>query len=84
MLLEECTTEWQLNPKIIVEVTNKFDYPEIDLFATRKIIQLQNYVSWSCEPEAKAVDVFPTEWHKQFSYIFPPFSLLGKVASKIC
>ena len=28
-------TEWQLNPKIFIEITNKFGYSEIDLFATR-------------------------------------------------
>ena len=72
-------TEWQLNPKIFIKVTNKFVYPEIDLFATRINTQLQNYVSWSCEPEAKAIDAFLTDWGKQFSYIFPSLSLLGKV-----
>ena len=77
-------TEWQLNPKIFIEVTNKFGYPEIDLFATRINTKIQNYVFWSCEPEAKAVDAFLTDWGKQFSYIFPPFCLLGKVTSKIC
>ena len=40
-------TEWQLNPKIFIEVTNKFGYPEMDLFVTRINTQLQNYVSWS-------------------------------------
>ena len=25
-------TEWQLNPKVFIEITNKFGYPEIDLF----------------------------------------------------
>ena len=39
------SAEWQLNPKIFIEVTNKFGYPEIDLFATRINIQLQNHVS---------------------------------------
>ena len=47
-------------PKIFIEITNKFAYPEIDLFATRINTQLQNYVSWSCEPKAKAVDAFLT------------------------
>ena len=47
-------------PKIFIEITNKFAYPEIDLFATRINTQLQNYVSWSCEPKAKAVDSFLT------------------------
>ena len=51
--------------------------------ATRINTQLQNYVSWSCVPEAKVVDAFLTDWSKQFYYIFPPFSLLGKVKSKI-
>ena len=35
-------TEWQLNPKIFIEVTDKFGYPEVDLFATRINTQLQN------------------------------------------
>ena len=76
-------TKWQLNPKIFIEVTNKFGYLKIDLFAKRINTQLQNYVSWPCEPEAKAVDAFLTDWGKQFSYNIPPFSLLGKVTSKI-
>ena len=58
-------------------------YPEIDLFPTRINTQLQNYVSWSCERETEGVDAFLTDWGKQFSYMFPPFSLLGKVTSKI-
>ena len=45
--------------------------------------QLQNYVLWSCEAEDKAIDAFSTDWGKQYSYMFPPFSLLGKVLSKI-
>ena len=28
-------TKWQLNPKIFIEVTNKFGYLKIDLFAKR-------------------------------------------------
>ena len=76
-------TEWQLNPKILAEVINTFGYPEIDIFATRINTQLQNYGSCSCEPEAKAVDAFLTDWGKQFSCIFPPFSFLGKVTSNM-
>ena len=58
-------TEWQLNPRIFIEITNKLGYPEIDLFSTRINTQLQSYVSWSCEPEAKRVDAFLT-----VSYIY--------------
>ena len=76
-------TEWKLNPKTFIENTYQFSYPEIDLFATSINTKLQNYVFWSCQPEAKAVDAFLTDWAKQFSDNFPPFSLLGKVTSKI-
>ena len=75
-------TEWQLNPKIFAEITNKFGYPEIDLFATRINTQLQNYVPGHLTL-AKAGDTFLTDCGKEFSYIFPEFSLLGKVTSKI-
>ena len=44
------------------EITNKFPYPEIDPFATRTNTQLQNYVSWSCELQAKVEDAFLTHW----------------------
>ena len=33
-------TEWQLSPKIFIEVTNKFGYPEIDVFAKYTISKL--------------------------------------------
>ena len=32
----------------------------------------------------ETVDAFLTDWRKQFSYLFSPFILLGKVTSKIC
>ena len=54
-------TEQQLTPKKFIEITNNFAYPEVDLFATRINTQLQNYISWSCEPKAKALDAFLTD-----------------------
>ena len=53
-------TEWKLNPETFAEITNKFGYPEIDLFATRVNTHLPNCFSWPCEPKAKAVDVLQT------------------------
>ena len=48
--------EGQLNPKIFIQISNKFGYPQIDL--PRINTQLQIYVSWSCEPETKELDAF--------------------------
>ena len=75
-------TEWQLNLKIFIEITKKFCYTEIGLVVTRMKTQLQNYGAWFCEPDAKAVGTFLTDWGKQLYYIFPSNSLLGKITSK--
>ena len=66
----------------IIEI-NKFGCPKFNFFATRINKQLQDFFFYYPEPKAKAIDAFLTDWGKQFSYMFPPFSLLGKVASKI-
>ena len=57
---------------------------------TQKLIfllpeQMYNFkiVSWSWEPEDETVDPFLTDWGRQFSYIFHPFSLLGELTPKI-
>ena len=48
---------------MLIEVTNKFGYLEIDLFVTTISKKLQKYVSWFCEYGAKAVDAsFLTDW----------------------
>ena len=61
-------TEWKLNLDMFIELlisvaakkwcfyNNK--YTIIKRITTRINIQLQNYVSWSCKPDAKSVDAF--------------------------
>ena len=74
-------TKWHLNPKIFIEVTNEFVYPEIDISLPEYIQNFRIMFSRSFEPEAKAVDDFLIGWSKPLSYIFPPLSL-RKVRSK--
>ena len=76
-------TEWHLNTDVFNEVCREFGCPDIDLFASRNNKQLPNYVSWHPEPEASAVDAFSITWADKFSYIFPPFSIIGQVLHKI-
>ena len=40
------------------------------------------YISWKPDPKALAIGAFSIKWNTEFYYIFPPFSLLGKVAAK--
>ena len=42
-----------------------------------------NHVSWHPEPECWRVNAFPLIWNNTFYYIFPPFSLISRVARKI-
>ena len=76
-------TEWQLNPAIFTKIIKDFYKPDIDLFASRINKQLERYVSWKPDPEAEAVDAFCLNWSTKTYYIFPPFSMISKVAAKI-
>ena len=57
--------------------------PDVDLFATRLNSQLARFVSWKPDPEALFYDAFSRLWDAFTPYIFPPFSLLGRVLAKI-
>jgi len=76
-------TEWSLDKKIFQRVTNCFGQPDIDLFASRLNHQLPVYSSYKPDPNAKLVDAFSEHWGTNFSYVFPPFSILGAVLKKI-
>ena len=76
-------TEWQLSTNVFYEICQNFGFPDIDLFASRNNKQIDKYVSWKPEPEAYAVDAFSICWSNDFMYIFPPFSIVGKVIRKI-
>ena len=41
------------------------------------------YVSWKPDPGAKAVDAFSLHWKDTNPYMFPPFSLIGRVLTKL-
>ena len=56
---------------------------DIDLFALRVNAQLPRFVSWKPDPDACLFNAFSVSWEKFIPYIFPPFSLLGKVLTKI-
>ena len=54
------------------------------MFGSRIKKQFKPYVSWHADPEAFAVDAFSLNWNDfNFVYLFPPFSLLGKVVFKL-
>ena len=76
-------TEWSLNENIFTEIVQLFGRPDIDLFASRLNNKCKRYVSWYRDPHAEHVDAFSISWHDTYSYIFPPFSLLGRCVQKV-
>lgn len=75
--------EWSLCENIFLKILNTYPLLRIDLFASRLNKKLDNYISLRPEPTARAVDAFTLSWSKDLNYIFPPFSLMGKILQKI-
>ena len=76
--------EWQLNPIIFSQIVSMLKFtPEIDLFATRLNNQVTRFYSWQPDPDALAINAFAQQWHENFMYAFPPFSMISRVLQKI-
>ena len=75
--------EWSLNAEVFDSLCQVFGTLSIDLFASRLNHKLMSYVSWRPDPGAVYVDAFHMPWGGLFGYAFPPFSLLGRVLSKL-
>jgi hypothetical protein len=76
-------TEWKLDSGVFNDVIQSFYRPEVDLFATRLNTQLPRFVSWKPDPKAEAFDAFTLDWKEFTSYVFPPFSMIGRCLQKI-
>ncbi|KAK4328559.1 hypothetical protein Pmani_001035 [Petrolisthes manimaculis] len=76
-------TEWMLTPRVFKWLCTLFYTPKIDLFASRINAQLPSYVSWKPDPYAKYTNAFTIDWSNLNSYVFPPFSIIGRTLKKI-
>jgi hypothetical protein len=78
--------EVQLNPSLFQQIKTQGPFnPVIDWFASSSNHQLPRYYSW-CEVSrtgAEGFDAFSFFWGDEIGYMFPPFSLLPRVISKV-
>ena len=81
--ISHSNAEWEINPDIFSAMCNLWETPEIDLFASRLNFKVKQYYSWKPDPFSTGVDAFTANWGEYFSYIFPPFSLVGKILQKL-
>ena len=77
------STEWMLKRDIFMRLCKQFFVPDIDLFSSRLNKQTDVFVTWFPEPGSYHSNAFTMSWHDFEPYIFPPFSLIGKVVNKI-
>ena len=75
--------EWKLHPTMFKWISQSLFVPNIDLLASRLNFQTSVYVSWFPDPGAWAVDAFSFCWREFKPYIFPPFSLLSRILTKL-
>ena len=74
-------TEWALDQLIANSIFQMFNYPNLDLFATRFNQQLPLYVSPVLD--AFAIDAFFMNWNNLHACAFPPIMLISPVLNKI-
>ena len=75
--------EWMLPKSIFKNIIRAFGKPDIDLFASRLNRQLPVYASWKPDPESTYIDAMLISWSNKYVYIFPPFSMMWPVISKL-
>lgn len=78
-------TEWMLNPKYFKRLETVIGNMDIDLFASRINCQLQQYVSYTPDSQAIAIDAMTLSWSDttKIYYLFPPFSLISRCVQKV-
>ena len=57
--------------------------PTLDLFAFKLYHQLPRYIVWKPDSGSIATDAFLPPWDREYSFAFPPFSLISLVLRKI-
>ena len=76
------SAEWSLSQDTQLEIFSVFPKPTVDLFASAQNHVCSKYVTLIYDADAIHTDAFSTQWHNK-SYLFPPFSLIGRVLRKI-
>jgi len=75
--------EWKLEQRVFDQINDTFGPFEVDLMATRLNFQCKAYFSWMHDPGSIGTDAFMQEWGFNKIYVFPPFSIVGRVLQKL-
>ena len=76
-------SDWKLDVLVFQEIVTHMGQPTLDLFASRPHHQLPRYIAWKPDLGTIATDAFLHLWDREYSFGFPPFSLISRVLRKI-
>ena len=77
------STEWSIHQSIVDQLSQIWDKPQVDLFATKYNHKLPLYFSPIPDPQALGVDSLSQSWKNLTGYAYPPQAILQKVLNKI-
>lgn len=75
--------EWSLHEGVFNRLVQIYGRPDLDLFASRLNAKCSRYVAWQRDPQAEFIDAFSKSWSDLYAYVFPPFSLIGRILQKL-
>ena len=75
-------SEWKLDVLVFQETVTHMGQPTLDLFVFRLCHQLPQYIAWKSDPGSIATDAFLHPWDREYSFDFPPLSLISRVLRK--
>ena len=75
--------EWELANRVVQQLFQIWNTPQIDLFATLENKKLPKFCSLRPCPQAEAVDALSLDWSEMFVYAFPPIPLIRQVLMKV-
>ncbi|XP_040188033.1 uncharacterized protein LOC120920173 [Rana temporaria] len=67
---------WSLHPEVFAEVTNKWGYPEADLFANQENSKTEEFFSLNPGDRSLGIDALANPWPFDLCYAFPPIRLI--------
>lgn len=76
-------TEWAILPEVFRAIKQIHPCLSVDLFASRLNHKLDKYVSGRADPKAMLTDAFSFTCANECYFIFPPFSLIGRILKKV-
>ena len=76
-------TEWSLHQEVADMLFQRFQHPNIDLFATQENKKLPIFCSPYPDQAAWASDALSVSWTGMHAYAFPPPILIPQVLMKV-